>query len=977
MRFDLLGPLVVVGDAGGEVKVTAARQRALLAALLLQANKPVPADALAEVVWNGSPPPGYSATLRSYVMRLRHTLGDPAAARLVTRPPGYLFELDAGELDVSRFEALCRQAGTAFRSGAWADAAGAATRALALWRAAPLVDIASDALRAAWVLRLEELYLQALAWRAEAELRLGNYERMVPELRELTARYPLRENLQSSLVRALAGSGQRAEALEAYQRARRVLVDELGVEPGHELRLAQQEVLAQPGPEPDAVTVRAAATRNDRSPVPVRQLPPAVRHFVGRDRELAVLSTGMDEARPDGTTLIWAIAGTAGIGKTTLAVHWAHQIADRFPDGQLYVNLRGHEPSATPMAPTEAIRGLLDTLGVAPQHVPATAAAQTALYRTLLADRRMLVVLDNAREAEQVRPLLPSGPHCVTVVTSRTQLAPLVATDAAQLIALDLLSPPEAVELIAHRIGRHRTSEEPAATTAIAAHCARLPLALAIAAARAVTRPNTPLAALASELADTRTSLSSLSVGDPATDMRAVFSWSYRTLSPEAARLFRLLALHPRPDLSAGAAASLAGLPAGQVQPLLDELMRAHLVTANVPDRYACHDLLYAYSVELNQQLDSPRDCELATRRLLDHYLHTAHAAALELELLRSPLPLPAPDPTVTVEYPAGAAQAVAWFTSGQAVLTAAVGLAAGADLDTHAWQLAWILSGFLDRRGYWQEQLVAGSTALAAARRAADLTGQAYANRLLARANTRLGRLEDAYQRLDAALAIYDQLGDQVGQAQIHRNLGQVYGQDDRPADALSHLQQAYELYRAADHGPGQAHALNAIGWCQVLLGRCADAVASCRQALKLHEALEDREGQSAAWDSLGYAYHHLGQYDEAVACYEQALTLQRELDGRHNQAAILHHLGDAQLARGAAGPARRAWQQALGILTDLEHADAERVRAKLAGLDADAPPVDRHDTVPMRRRRHRAITVRVAAVLPERPAPDCHRCR
>jgi DNA-binding SARP family transcriptional activator/Tfp pilus assembly protein PilF len=947
VRFDLLGPLVVVGDAGSEVRVSAARQRALLAALLLQANQPVPSDALAEVVWDGSPPPGYPVTLRSYVMRLRHTLGPPAAARLVTRPPGYLFELDPGELDVSRFEALCRQAGAAIRSGAWAETAGTATRALALWRAAPLVDIASETLRAVWVLRLDELYLQALAWRAEAELRLGNYERMVPELRDLTARYPLRENLQAALVRALAGAGQRAQALEAYQRARRVLVDELGVDPGPELSAAQQAVLAQPGPDRTAVTPPGAATLDGRSPVPVRQLPPAVRHFVGRGREFAILSMALDETRPGGTALIWALTGTAGIGKTTLAVHWAHQVADRFPDGQLYVNLRGHEPSVRPMAPNEAIRGFLDTLGVAPQHVPTTAAAQIALYRTLLADRRVLVVLDNARDAEQVRPLLPAGPHCVAVVTSRTQLTPLVATDAAQLIDLDLLSAAEAVELLAHRIGRHRTTEEPAATSAIATHCARLPLALAIAAARAVTRPNARLAALAGELADARTSLSTLSVGDPGTDMRAVFSWSYRTLSPQAARLFRLLAVHPRPDLPAGAAASLAGAPADRVQPMLDELMRAHLVTEHVPGRYACHDLLYAYAAELTHQIDSRRDCDLATRRLLDHYLHTARFAAQELELLRDPLPFPVPDPMVTVEHPAGAAQAVAWFTSGQAVLTAAVSLAASAELDVHAWQLAWILAGFLDRRGYWQEQLAAGNAALASARRAADPTGQAYAHRLLARANTRLGHFEDAYQQLDAALAIYRQLGDQVGQAQIHRNLGQVCERHHRPADALHHVRQAYELYRVAGHKPGQAHALNAIGFCQVLLGQYGEAVGSCREALTLHQALDDREGQAATWDSLGYAYHHLGQHDEAVICYEQALALQRELGGRYNQAEILHHLGDARLARRAIGPARRAWQQALSILEDLGHADAERVRGKLVGLDAAAAPPDR-DTVP-----------------------------
>jgi tetratricopeptide (TPR) repeat protein len=618
-------------------------------------------------------------------------------------------------------------------------------------------------------------------------------------------------------------------------------------------------------------------------------------------------------------------------GKTALAVHWAHAVADRFGDGQLYVNLRGFHPGASAMTSAEALRGFLDALGVPAERVPAGLDAQAALYRSLLADRRVLVLLDNARDAEQVRPLLPGSPRCLVVITSRNQLSGLVATEGAHPLALDLLSPTEARQLLARRLGDARVAAEPDAVEEITVRCARLPLALAVAAARAATEPQLPLAALARELRTTRGALDAFADEDPLADARAVFSSSYRTLSKPAATLFRLLGLHPGPDLATPAAASLAGVPPAQMRPLLAELIRAHLIAEATPGRFTSHDLLRAYATELTHTLDSDASRRAALHRLLDHYLHAANTGARLLESHRVPINPAPPQPGTVLADLSDPDQALAWFTAEHRVLLAAVELAARTGFDRHTWQLAWTLTTFLQRRGHWHDHAAVQHTALEAAERLADQPALIHARRGLGRAYARLGRYDDAHAQFRGSLDACGELDDTVGQANTHLEIASVFERQGHYRHALHHAQVALDRFRAADQRVGQARALNGIGWCHAKLGAYQHTLTNCEQALTLLQDLGDRHGEATTWDSLGYAHHHLGQRDHATTCYQRALDLLRDLGDRHYEAATLTHLGDTQHAAGDLDAARTAWHHALTILDQLGHPDADQIRVKL----------------------------------------------
>jgi hypothetical protein len=454
-----------------------------------------------------------------------------------------------------------------------------------------------------------------------------------------------------------------------------------------------------------------------------RQLPAAVPHFTGRAGELAALSrlleppAGASEAS-GGAVVISAIGGTAGIGKTALAVHWAHRVARRFPDGQLHVNLRGFDPSGSPVEPGEAVRGFLDALGIAAERIPATPEAQAALLRSLLTDRQMLIVLDNARDAQQVRPLLPGSPGCLVLVTSRNQLTGLAVAEGARLLMLDVLPDTEARELLARRLGARRASAEPGAVAELAGLCARLPLALSVVAARAGARPGFSLAALAAELRDARGRLDVLDTGEAATSVRAVFSWSYASLSARAARMFRLLGLHPGPDLTVPAAASLAGVPVQQARDTLAELTGAHLLAEHLPGRLACHDLLRVYAAERAHADESEAERHSAVGRMLDHYLYTAYAASIALYPARDPIALCARQPAAEPEHIDGNDDALAWLVAEHRVLVMVIAQAARDGFDAYAQALPETLATFLDRHGHWHDCITSQRIALAAAER-------------------------------------------------------------------------------------------------------------------------------------------------------------------------------------------------------------------------------------------------------------------
>jgi DNA-binding SARP family transcriptional activator len=568
IRFDVLGTLRVHTEAR-EVAIRAVRERTVLAMLLLHLGESVTVQRLVDAVWDENPPRNARNQLHGCVSRLRKQLAAGIDSQIiVTAPDGYRIDVDVPAVDVSRFRQLRGEARIAVTKGDYRGAGDKYLSALRLWRGAVLSDVESQAVQRI-ATSLEEERAQALEERIEIDLALGGAGDLVAELTTLTAQFPYRERVHRALMLALYRAGRQADALAAYRHARELLREELGIEPGSGLQRLHQAILNR-DPALDAAAVAAA-------PVVVpRQLPSDVAGFTGRTDALKALDELLGgRSEPAGPVVISAIAGTAGVGKTALAVHWGHRVAGRFPDGQLYVNLRGFDPGGAPMEPATAVRGLLDGLQVPPERVPASVDAQVSLYRSLLAERRMLVVLDNARDAEQVRPLLPGSPACLVLVTSRRRLSGLVASDGAVPLPIDVLPAGEARALLAARLGEQRLAAEPDAAAGLVSACAGLPLALAIVAARAATRPGFPLSVIGEEVRAAGAGLEPWAGPDAVTDLRAVFSWSYDALDPAAARLFRLLGLHPGPDLAVPAAASLLGSPVAEARRLLAALTDA------------------------------------------------------------------------------------------------------------------------------------------------------------------------------------------------------------------------------------------------------------------------------------------------------------------------------------------------------------------------------------------------------------------
>jgi DNA-binding SARP family transcriptional activator len=929
MQIRLLGSVDVV--VGGESRpVHGLRRKAVLAVLALHGGGVVSTGQLTDAVWGDAAPLTAVNSLQSHVSYLRGVLG--AKAAIVARAPGYVLPLPGdGGTDVLVAERLLEQ-GT--RSAEPTMAVRHLRDALALWRGRPLADVADLGWLSAQAERLDLLQARIRQALSAARLAAGQHAQLVPELEQLAAEHPLDERVHGQLMLALYRSGRQADALAVCQRLRRTLGEELGIDLSRELRDLETAILRQdPSLDPPAPTAAAAAEPGSPpAPVPA-QLPPAVPAFTGRAAELAALdaiAAGPALAGPAAAAVvISAVSGTAGVGKTALAVHWAHRAAARFPDGQLYVNLRGYGPGGTAVDPGQALRGFLDALGVPPGRVPEDLAARTGLFRSLLAGKQVLVVLDNARDAEQARPLLPGSPGCLAIVTSRSDLAGLVAAEGAAPLALDLLSPAEASELLARRLGQARVAREPEAVSEIITRCARLPLALSITAARAAARPAFPLAFIASGLRGAAT-LDPFAGPDPATDVRAVFSWSRRQLSEDADMLFTLLGLHPGPDITVPAAASLAAVPPQQAQALLAELAAAHLLSEHSPGRHTVHDLLRAYAAEQAQALP-PDDARAAAHRVYSHYLHTAHAAARLLKPEREPIDLAEAAPGTMAEDLTTPDSAMAWFTAEHHVLLACIRTSAAAGLDRHTWQLAWAMKTYLFRRGYWHEQMMTERAAADAAGRDGDLQGRGLASFGLAEACERLNRLDEAESHYREAVEAFAAAGDLSGEAGICIGLAEVAGRQHRPADALQYSRRALALSRIAGNAIMQALALNSVGCDHVTLGEYHQALTSCQEALALMQELGMREGEACAWSTLGDAHHGLADYEQAAICYQRAIGLHRELGDRYFEADALNSLGDSYLSADRSAAARRAWAQALPILEELDHADADGVRAKL----------------------------------------------
>ncbi len=918
---------------GGVVAMRRPQQLLVLAALAVDVGRMVPVEVLMTRVWGADPPEHARRAVHTHIARIRRLLEkEPGAASIARRSGGYILEADPEVVDVHRFRNLIVEAAGGHDDHRRADLL---REALKLWRGVPLAGLSGE-----WSERMREALsqqrLDAMVGLARAEMSLGNPDAVLPDLRTLAIENPLDEHLAATLMQVLAATGRTVEALRWYTVTRQRLIDELGVDPSTELQQAHQVILRADDP---TRAVRAAEVAHRRP----AQLPADVPGFAGRDEHLAELDALLPQAgQPDaayGTAVvICAIVGTAGIGKSALAVHWAHQVADRFPDGQLYVNLRGFDASGDVMDAATALRGFLDALDVPPRRIPTELDDQAALFRSLVSGRRMLILLDNARDSAQVRPLLPGSTGCLVLITSRNQLTSLIAATGAHTVALDLLTHAQAEALLAHRLGADRVAAEPEPVAEIITRCARLPLALATVAANAAVQPHARLRNLADDLHDAQPVWQALTGDDPSTNVSAVFSWSYRALSPDAARLFRLLGLHPGPDLTACAAASLSALTLTQVRQLLAELTQANLLAEHVPGRYLTHDLLHAYANHLVKAIDSDQDRQAALHRTLDHYLHTAHRAALLMAPHRHPLEIEEPLPGVVPEKLTGPEDSLTWFTVEHRVLMGAVRLAESERLDARTWQMAWSLNTYFLWRGHWHDWVTTERAALDAVLRLGDEVEAGVTHRNLARAYTWVGRYADAHRHLEQAASLSERNGDHTGLGYTMMSQFVVFEHQERYRDALTSAQRAEELLRRTDDRWGHARALNAVGWFHAKLGELRPALARCQEALTLVHEIGDQRGEAATWDSLGHISRRLGDYPAAIDYYTRAIRRFQEVGDRSYEADSLTQLGDTQFDAGDVNAARRTWQSAFAIFTELDQSKADLIRAKITNLDTAA---------------------------------------
>lgn len=896
VEYRVLGPLEVLLD-GVPVVVPAGRCRVLLATLLLRPNEFVPVGEIVERLWDGAPPSADRAgkTLHMIVTRLRRALGAANCVRTGAR--GYAAVVEPGQLDLLRFRAHLD--------------AGDHAAATALWRGPVLANVSSESLHRDLVPLLAEEHLRALEQRIDADLLRGDAAELVPELRTLTHRHPLREVFWAQLVVALHRGGQQADAFAAYQEVVALLDDQLGVGPGPRLRAAQHQVLA--GGVPAQVPHH----------VP-RQLPTALPHFVGREQELDGLDTVLGSGR-----LVVVINGSGGIGKTSLAVQWAHRVAGRFPGGQLHSDLRGFDPTGEPVNPISTARDFLLALGVPADEIPAGTEAMLASYREVLSRRRVLVLLDNVRDVEQVLPLLPGGSRSLVVITSRNRLRGLVGHDRA--FGLDVLDPGESMVLFGGRVGADRVAADPVAATRLVELCAGLPLALAVVAARA-TLDQYPLDVLVDELE--HAALDALDTDDPLTSVRAVFSWTSGCLSPVAARLSVLLGLHPGPDVTEPAASSLMGSPAGEA---LDELARYSLITGQ-DDRYRLHDLMRAYAAEEAAHRLSAEERREALQRFFDHLMHSALAAAARSDPLRQPITTPDPAPGAVVLAFEESTAADRWYAGERAVLGAAVALAGEAGFDGHVWRTVWAIRHFLVATGRWREGERLQRLAIAAARRAGDLEGECRARRGLVSCLVPEQEFEEAERQLRAAVALDERLDDLIGLSNDLRGLAYLLGRQGEYERALDPLRRAMEAALRSGDRIELASVSASLAFVHHELGRHVEAAAHAEQARDMYLDLVPDERDTVVAsnrDTLGSIYRALGRYEEAEANYLRSVELQEALSYRHYQADTLVRLADMKRELGERDAARGHYLAALDVYDELGDGQVEVVRSRLSLLD------------------------------------------
>ena len=950
MRFRLLGPVEV--RAGEDWRgIGAPKWRSVLAALLIHPGQIVSADTLIGELWRDEPPARAANLVSIYVLRLRRLMDDPDGHLLVTRAPGYLLRVAGDDTDALLFEAMVRDGRRAFAAGDPEGAASRLTEALGLWYGRPLADVPPTPLVEAEAERLSELRLGADELRITAELALGGHDQAVAEVRRLLADHPLREGLWLLLMRALDGAGRHAEALEAYGQARDAISGQLGVDPGAELRQLHADLLAKDTAASPVGVISAGTLSPPAEPAPEprpargtkraasgpAQLPADIADFTGRDEQVKRLSdllSGAGATGDPGAVRIAVVAGSGGLGKTSLAVHAAHRVRRRFPDGQLYVDLLG--ATAAPLLPGDVLARFLRDLGVDGRDVPVDEDERAARYRTTLAHRRMLVVLDNARDAAQVRPLLPGSASSAVLITTRNRMPDLAST---KLVDLNVLDDDEALKLFVKVVGEERAAAEPEATAELLDACAGLPLAIRICAARLVTRSGWTIRAMAGRLTDEHRRLDEMRAGDLA--VRASFEVSFTSLPPsmdkqgiDPALAFRLLGLWQGPSISAAAAAALFGVPEYSAEDALEVLVDTHLLESVTTDRYRFHDLLRVYAAE-RAEADLPAaERDAAVTRLLTWYMRSADAAASVISPHRYNIPLEPAADSAPLAF-ADVDDALAWYDSERANLVAATRQAAGSGLDEVAWRLPAPLFTMFNRRGNWADCIATHRVALESARRAGHRPGEAWVLNNLGEA---LGftRETEGIAHLEQALMIRRETGDRKGEAQTANNLADAYVILDRKDEALDLLRRALELNRETGNRYGEGVALNNLGEAFLDLGRTEEAIDCFHRANRTFAEIKVPHGVGYALHNVGRSYLSLGRDAEALEHLRQALAAHRATGDRHREAFTLRFLGVAQSRAARPAEAEVSWAQAAAIFDDLgDHAQADEIRAGRAESD------------------------------------------
>ncbi|MFB4276337.1 BTAD domain-containing putative transcriptional regulator [Nonomuraea sp. MTCD27] len=948
LRFAVLGPVRAWRD-GQELDLGTPLQRSILGMLLLREGHAVTPNEMIDAVWGEDAPPRALGALRTYVSRLRTVLEPDRPARsrpelLTSIGRGYALRLPDDALDLTRFERGIHQAEAARKAGRLADAARALRAALALFEGEPLAGTVgpySEHQRD----RLIERRISVIETLMDVDLELGNHARIVSELIALTADHPLRERLRAQLMLAYYRCGRQGDALNVFTETREALVDELGIEPGPELTALHQRILAA---DPTLAAPAQADTEAPQEDEPAAaeeqppalelprpaQLPAAVTDFTGR-KEIAVRlrtllsghSSAQPRSAPEGVPVA-AISGIGGVGKTALAVHVAHLVDDVFPDGQLYADLRGYTDEAT--APESALGGFLRALGIPPDVIPDGLAERSALYRSILAERRILVLLDNARDAEQVSPLLPGSPGCAAIVTSRGKLADLPS---ARLIDLDVMEPGEALQLFAAVAGAERVSAEHGAAMDVVAACGFLPLAVRIVAARLAARPSWTVASLVPRLADEQRRLDELRVGNLAVE--ATFALGYGQLTSLQARAFRLLSLPNGPDISSGAAAAVLSMSAFEAEEVLESLVDASLLEAPAPGRYRFHDLLKLFARRALEKGERPQARTMALRRLLGFYLasaQSAHTLAYEGSMIPANLVVVGSGRVFT-----SADEAVAWLISEGDSLFATINQAAVAARTAEqllpAADLLVAMEPLLESGTHTREFDHGTRAVLASAQEIGDQAGELRARYVLGRVLFAGNRLKEAEAQFRIVHELSRAREEKIVTGEVLNALAVVVGRQRRHTEALSLFDAAMRFYRENGVPAGEALVLSYSARDHLGLSRPEDAIAAAEKGLAIFTEIGSGAGTARARYHLGIVLSRVGRLTEAVHHHAECLAFFRAGKQRVWEQRVCSRLAETFIAAERYPDAVRHAEEALTVSREIGHPYGEALSLTVLG--------------------------------------------